>query len=49
MAVAGVLDAAERQMRFCADRGRVHVDDSGFEIPLRAERIVDVARENGRG
>ena len=29
MAVAGLLGAAERQVRFRADGRRVHVDDSG--------------------
>src|SRR3984957_20916089 len=47
MAVAGVLDSAEWQMRFGADGGRVHVDDSGFEIALRAEGIVHVAGVDG--
>src|SRR5580692_10833497 len=47
VAVAGILDSAEWQMRFGADRGRVHVDDSGFEIALRAEGVVHVAGVDG--
>ena len=44
MAVAGLLDAAEGQMDFGADGGRVDVGDAGFQVAHGAEGAVDVAR-----
>src|SRR5580704_2055737 len=49
MAIAGVLDAAEGQVRFGADGRSVDVNDSALQLPLRDEGVVDVARIDGRG
>ena len=43
MAVAGLFDAAEGQVNFCADGGGVHVGDAGFEVADGGEGAVDVA------
>ena len=42
VAVAGVLDAAEGQVDFCADGGRVDVGDAGFEVADGGEGAVEV-------
>src|SRR4029453_18787991 len=47
--VAGLLDAAEREVHLGADRARVDVRDPGLEVAHRAERAVHVAREDRRG
>src|SRR5215469_453233 len=44
MAVAGLLGASERKVRFGADSWRVDVDDARVDVALGAERVVDVAR-----
>src|SRR5581483_9753317 len=46
VAVSGVLRPAEREMHLGADGAGVHVRDAGLEIAHRAERRVDVARED---
>src|SRR5918994_2253668 len=48
VAVAGVLDAAEREMHLGADRARVDVRDARPQVAHRAERLVHVAREDRR-
>ena len=49
VAVAGVLDAAEGQMHFGADGGRVDVGDAGFEIANGGEGAVHILGvERGR-
>src|SRR5215218_2943823 len=46
--VAGVLPAAERQVRLGASRARVDVHDPGFEVAHRAKGGVDVLRVHRR-
>ena len=43
MAVARRLGAAERQVHFRADGGRVHVEETRVDIAHRREGLVDVA------
>src|SRR5580700_3665005 len=38
MPVAGIFDPAKRQMRFRTNRRRVHINNPGLQIALRAER-----------
>ena len=40
MAIAGVLDAAEGQVRFGADGRSVDVNDTGLQLALRDEGVV---------
>src|SRR2546422_11428056 len=49
VAVARVLRAAKRQMHLGAGRPRVDVGDARLKVAHRAERLVDVAREDRRG
>src|SRR5580704_1927691 len=49
VAVAGLLGAAEGEMRFGPDSGRVHIDDAGVKVPHRGKGAIDVARIDGRG
>ena len=42
------FDPAKRQMRFRANRRRIDINDSRLQIPLRAERIIYIARVNRR-
>src|SRR6476659_1610894 len=48
VAVAGLLPAAERQVRLGAGRARIHVDDARLQVAHRPERRVGIAREDGR-
>src|SRR6476469_1156399 len=48
MAVAGLLPAAEREVRLGAGRPRVDVDDPGLEITHRAEGGIGIAGEDRR-
>src|ERR1044072_8907319 len=48
VAVARVLRAAEREVHLGADRARVDVRDPRDQVAHRAERLVDVAREDRR-
>src|SRR5690242_11045499 len=38
--VAGLLCAAERQVRLRSDGRRIHIDDAGVDIAHRRERLV---------
>ena len=48
-AIAGGLDAAERDLRFIAHRRAVDVADAGFDALGDRHRAHDVAAENGGG
>src|SRR5438270_121450 len=48
VAVAGLLDSAEREVRLRADGRRVHVEDAGVHVAHGDEGIVDVAGVDGR-
>src|SRR5258706_4472071 len=44
MAVARVLGTTERKLDFSSDRWRVHINNSGLEIPHGAVRLIHIPR-----
>src|SRR6516225_8527296 len=47
VAIAGLLGATKREMRFCADGGGIDIDDAGVEITEGGEGGVDIAGVDG--